>query len=145
MGESPTPKVPAIRGRPFARGNSGRKRGSVNRTTVILAALLAGEAEALLRGAIKIAQDGNPSMTKFLLDRLLPRERLIKFDLPPMFSADDAVEALGSIMREVSEGRITPSEGAAIAALVDSYSKAIDMADLVNRVNSLEAEVRGVK
>ena len=42
----------------------------------------------------------------------MPRDRLVKLDLPEMVFADDGVEALGCVMRAVSEGAITPSEGA---------------------------------
>jgi hypothetical protein len=57
--------------------------------------------------------------------------------------ADDAVEALGRIMRAVSEGVISPSEGAALATLSNSYANAIDKADLVQRLDSLEAQIKG--
>ena len=55
--------------------------------------------------------------------------------------ADDAVAALGDVMRAVSEARISPSEGAALATLVKSYTEAIDKADVVNRLDALEAQV----
>ena len=57
--------------------------------------------------------------------------------------ADDAVEALGSIVRAVSEGAITPGEGADMANLVNSYTRAIDNADLVKRMDALEARMNG--
>jgi hypothetical protein len=79
-------------------------------------------------------------MLKFLVGRILPRERLIKLDLPRMELADDVVVALGSVMRAVSDGRISPSEGAALATLINSQQKAIDMADVVKRLDSLEAQ-----
>jgi hypothetical protein len=137
------PRVPAIRGRPFGHGNPGRKPGSKNRTTLVAAALLHGEAEQLLRKAVDLAMGGNLVMLKFLLGRMLPRERLIELDLPRMDFADDAVEALGCIMRAVSEGKISPSEGAALAGVINSYSHAIDMADVVKRLDALEAQVKG--
>ena len=99
----------ALRGRPFLPGNRGRKPGSKNRTTVVAAALLDGEAEGLLRKAVKLAKDGDVPMLKFFLDRLLPRDRRIKFDLPHMQFADDAVEAHGRILRAVSEAQISPN------------------------------------
>ncbi len=133
--------VPAPRGRPFANGNSGRKRGSKNRRTLVAAALLEGDAEELLRKAVELAKAGNPTMLKFLLEQLLPKERLIKLDLPSMDFADDAVAALGQIMRAVSEGRISPSEGASLATLVKSYTEAIDKADVVKRLDALEARL----
>jgi len=93
--------VPAARGRPFANGNPGRKPGSKNRTTLIAAALLDGEEEELVRKAVELAKAGNVPMLKFLLGRILPRERTIKFHLPQMDFADDGVAALAQIMRAV--------------------------------------------
>jgi hypothetical protein len=83
-------------------------------------------------------------MLKFLLSRILPRDRVIKLDLPQMDFADDAVEALGQIMRAVSEGRISPSEGASLATLMKSYTDAIDLADVAKRLDALEAQIKGV-
>jgi len=141
---NPEPRlVPATRGRPFANGNSGRRTGSKNRTTLVAAAVLEGEVEELVRKAVELAKAGDVVMLKFLLGRILPRERLVKLDLPSMDFADDAVEALGCIMRAVSEGAISPSEGAAVAPLIDSYARAIDLADVVKRVDSMEAQIRG--
>jgi hypothetical protein len=137
-------KISATRGRPFAEGNPGRKPGSKNRSTQLAAALVEGETEALLRTATQLARAGNVPMLKFLLGRFLPRDRLVKLDLPQMVFADDGVEALGSIMRAVSEGEITPSEGAALATIVKSYTDAIDMADVVKRLDVLEAKLKAV-
>jgi hypothetical protein len=137
------PKAATSPGRPFAKGNPGRPTGSKNRTTLLAAALLEGKCDKLLGKAFKLAEAGNVPMLKFLLGRLLPRERLINLDLPTMEFADDAVEALGHIMRAVSEGRISPSEGAALAALINSQTHAIDMADVVKRLDSLEAKIMG--
>ena len=97
----------------------------------------------MLRKAVALAKAGDVGMLKFLLGRVLPRERLIKFDLPDMDFADDAVEVLGHIMRAVSEARISPSEGATLATLVNSYREAIDVADVVKRLDSLEAAIKG--
>jgi hypothetical protein len=129
------------RGRPFAEGNPGRTRGSKNRTTLVASALLEGEAQELLRKAVELAMGGDVVMLKLLLGRILPRDRLIKLDLTRMEFADDAVEAIGGVVRAVSEGRISPSEGAALAGLINSYTHAIDMADVVKRLDALEAQV----
>jgi hypothetical protein len=99
--------------------------------------------EALLRTAIQLARAGNVPMLKFLLSRTMPRDRLVKLDLPKMIFADDGVEAVGRIMRAVFEGAITPSEGAALATIVKSYTGAIEMADVVKRLDALESQIRG--
>ena len=92
-------------------------RSPRNRTSVVAAALVQDECEELMRKALQVAMAGDVVMLKFLLS-WVPRERLIKFELPTM-SADDAVEAHGSVLRAVSEGEITPSEGAPVAELIN--------------------------
>jgi hypothetical protein len=64
--------LPAPRGRPFAKGNAGRKPGSKNRITVVAGALLDGATEDLVRTAVEIAKAGDVPMLKFLLGRILP-------------------------------------------------------------------------
>ena len=71
---------------------------------------LARLAGKLVRKAVELAKAGDVPMLKFLLGRVLPRERMIKLNLPPMDFADDGVAALGQIVRKVSEGEITPAD-----------------------------------
>jgi hypothetical protein len=136
------PEPTNIRGRPFEKGNPGRRRGSKNRRSLVSAALLADEEQKLVRKAVHLAEAGDVQMLKFLLGRVLPRERVITVDLPPMVHADDAVDGLGSIMHAVSEGKISPSEGAALATIVNSYSRAIDVADMVKRLEGIETKMQ---
>ena len=143
MPDQTTSTTPAVRGRPFAKGNGGRRPGSKNQNTLILQALSNGDKEGLLRKGLELAKVGDVAMLKFFLSRMLPRERSIIIDLPKMESADDAVEALGAITSAVCEGKITPGEAAQLAALVNSYSRAIDMTDLVKRIDALEARING--
>jgi hypothetical protein len=101
-------QISAPRGRPFAKGNSGRKRGSKNRTTLLGAALLQDRQSDLLRTAIELACGGNVPMLKFLLGCSLPRERLITIDLPAIETADDAIEAYDRIIEAVTTGQNHP-------------------------------------
>ncbi len=144
MGQSqdPSSRVPSVRGRPFRKGNGGRKPGSRNRTTVIAAALAQGDEAALTQKAKEVALAGDVPMLKFFLGRMLPRERLIKLDLPRMNFADDAVEVLDAIMLGIAEGKITPSEGAALATVVNSTARAIEIVDVVKRVDALEKQIQ---
>ena len=68
------------RGRPgaFRRGNPGRPRGARNKSTLAAMALLEGEAEALTRKAVELALGGDTVALKLVLDRILPRERLVR-------------------------------------------------------------------
>jgi hypothetical protein len=143
MTDQTTTTTPAVRGKPFPEGNSGRPLGSKNKSSLILAAVSDGDKAELVRRGLELAMAGDVAMLKFFLSRISPRERSIRIDLPKMEFADDAVEALGSILRAVSEGSITPGEGADLANLVNCYSRAIDNADLVKRVDALEARING--
>jgi hypothetical protein len=58
---------------------SGRKPDTRNRASVVAAAV-EGECEKLVRTALQLAKTDNVVILKFLLGRLLPRKRLIKFE-----------------------------------------------------------------
>jgi hypothetical protein len=127
------------RGKPFEKGNPGRPPGSKNRTTQVAAALLSGEENELVRKAVELAKAGNVPMIKFLLGRVLPRERTVKVDLPTLVSAIDAASALERIVGVVADGTLSPAEGAAIASLISAFSKAAEIADHEIRLARLEA------
>jgi hypothetical protein len=141
---NPQPNSPG-RGRPFEKGNGGRRPGSRNRTTLVAEALLKGEEFELVRKAVELAKAGDVPMLKFLLDRILPKERSVRVDLPAMEYAYDAVDALGAIIDAVGTGRIAPSEAAALASLVAVYARTIDTADLESRLETIEKELKDLK
>jgi hypothetical protein len=131
-----------VRGRPFPAGNPGRPSGSRNRSTVVVEALVDGEAQELLRKGIELAKAGDPTMLRFFLERLVPRDRKVRVDLPPLETAEDAVEALAVLAQAASEGGITPVEGASLSTPIVGFLRAIDVVELTRRVEALEAQVR---
>jgi hypothetical protein len=136
---------PHVRGRPFAKGNGGRKPGSKNRTTLVAEALLKGEEAELVRKAIELAKAGDVQMLKFLLDRVLPKERSVHVDLPAMERADDAVDALGAIINAVGTGQIAPSEGSAIASLVVARAHIMNDTELKLRLDDIEKRQKKIQ
>jgi hypothetical protein len=126
------------RGRPFEKGNGGRKPGSKNRTTRVADALLKGEEVELVRKAVELAKAGDVPMLKFLLDRILPKERSVHVELPALVGAPDAVEALAALIKAASTGQISPSEAAAQASMVATYARIINVAELEERVEKME-------
>ena len=139
------PPTPNGRGRPFARGNPGRRRGSKNRTTLVAEALLKDEEHELLRKGIELAKAGNVPMLKLFLEPMLPKERSVRVDLPPMESASDAVDRLGAIVDAAVTGQIAPSEAAALANLVAAYARITDVAEFGERLDNIEKELRALK
>jgi hypothetical protein len=46
---------------------------------------------------------------------------------------------VAAIVRAIAEGSITPTEGAAMAAVVNAQTRTIDVADVVKRLDTIEA------
>jgi hypothetical protein len=139
------PLAPRRRGRPFEKGNSGRRLGSRNRTTVVAEALLRNEEIELVRKAIEMAKAGDAQMLKFLLDRILPKERPVRVDLPPIDRASDAADALRAVIDAVSAGRIAPSEGSSLASLVAAYAHSINIATVELRIDDIEKRQKEIQ
>ena len=149
MADGASPKPPGrVRGRPFERGRSGnpagRRAGSLNKTTEAAAALLAGESEALTRRAVELALVGDPTAMRLCLERILPacRERSVKFALPPIESAADIAAAMKAVTSALADGAITPGEAATIAAVVDTFVRAIETSDFEQRLQELETTLK---
>ena len=139
----PSPSVQKRpRGRPFAKGNGGRKLGSRNRASLLADALLEGEEEELVRKGIELAKAGDPQMLKFFLDRILSKERPVKIDLPLIESRRDLTAAYAAIVKAAGAGEISPSEGNAVAGLLASVAKFIDDAEVEARLCKLEEELK---
>jgi len=55
-----------------------------------------------------------------------------------MQSAADAAKAAGAVLAAVAEGELTPTEGAHIMALVETYRRTLETTELEARVAALE-------
>src|SRR5262249_37565586 len=109
-------------------------------TTMAVEALLDGEAETLTRKAIELAKAGDLAALRVCLDRIAPprKDRPVLFELPPVTSAADAVQASGALVAAVAEGELTPSEAGELGKLVEAYIKALEATDFAERLDKLE-------
>lgn len=128
----------------FAKGHSanprGRPRGSRNRATMEIEALLDADANKLGRVAIKKALGGDMAALKLCLDRIAPptRERTVIVELPELNEAQDIAIASAGIIRAVSRGEIGVATGETLLRLLDSHRRVIESADLEKRIVALE-------
>ena len=122
----------------FRRGNPGRPRGARNKSTLAALALLEGEAEALARKVVELALAGDMMAIKVCLDRLLPRDRVVRLPLP-LRTLADLDRASGGIGAAVLRGQITPAEAGALAGLVDARRRVLEATELERRLAALEA------
>lgn len=124
----------------FTAGNPGRPPGARHKATRAALALLDGEAEALTRQAVTLALEGDTTALRLCLERIAPpkRDAPVTFDLPPMQSAADAAKAAGAVLDAVALGDLTPTEGAHIMGLVETYRRTLETTELEARVTALE-------
>jgi Family of unknown function (DUF5681) len=128
---------------PGKSGNpAGRPKGALNRSTVAAMTLLEGEAEALTRKAVDLALAGDTVALRLCLERLVApvKDRPIQsgsVTLPPV-EPGNVARAVAVVVEAVAAGSLTPSEGQALAGLLDAHRKAIETDDFERRLAELE-------
>lgn len=127
--------------KPGQSGNpAGKPKGARNATTRLVEALLDGEAEELVRDALKRAKDGDVPTLRLFLERLVPprKDSPISIELPPIDTVADAKAASAAVLGAVAKGDITPSEGAAVMGLLVSHKLIVEATDFEARLAALE-------
>jgi hypothetical protein len=135
-----TTVVHKVRGRPFQPGNPGRPPGSKNRTTQLLEQLAEEQAEQLVQKALELAQGGDVTCLRMLLDRLWPQRKgqPINVAMPPINTSQDVLPAIASIWTAIGEGRLTPDEASALSVVIERSVQAIELHDITKRIAALE-------
>lgn len=124
----------------FGPGNPGKPAGARHKATQAALALLDGEAGALTRKAVEMALAGDTTALRLCLERIAPprRDAPVQFTLPRMETARDAAKAAGAVLEAVAAGELTPTEGAHLMALVETYRRTLETTELEARVAALE-------
>ena len=129
----------------FQKGQSGnpngKPKGTRHRVTMAAETLMEGEAEAITRTAIELAKGGDGPALRLCMDRIYParKDRPVRFGLPPIERAADAVASHVALVGAVARGDLTPSEAGDLARLVDNYTRAVEATDILTRLARLEA------
>jgi hypothetical protein len=99
----------------------------------------------VLATVVEKAKAGDMVAAGLILHRTWPprRGRLIRLAMPPITSAADLPVALASVLRAVTTEKITPDEGVAVAGLLETARRAIETADMEERLVALENHVHG--
>ena len=128
------------RGRPFEPGNPGRPPGSKNKITQMVEQLAEGQAEQLVQKVLDLAQAGDVSCLRMMLDRLWPprKGQPVNVVMPPINTSQDVLPAIASIWTAIREGRLTPDEASALSIVIDRSIQAIELHDVAKRIAALE-------
>ncbi|MEX0328428.1 MAG: DUF5681 domain-containing protein [Ruegeria sp.] len=126
----------------FAPGNSGRPRGARHRITRAVEELLEGQSEQITQKAVEMALEGDSTALRLCLERIAPtrKDAPVNFELPPIKSAEDASEAAQAVLQAVSQGEVTPLEGATVMGLVEQFRRVLETTELERRITALEAK-----
>ena|SRR5579884_2767574 len=129
-------------GRPFQPGNPGKPKGARNKATVAIEAMLEGRAEAIGDKLVEAALAGDATALRLAVERLAPvrRGRPVRFALPPLKTAAELPDALAAVITAVSRGELTPEEGVSLAQIIESRRRAIETAEIEQRVAVLEQQ-----
>jgi hypothetical protein len=138
-------KAGETRGRPFEPGNPGgpgRPVGSRNKATLALDQIADDAGKAILEKMVEAAKDGDLRAADLVLSRIWParKGRPISLELPKINTAADLVTSLGRVADAVAAGDITPDEGQAVSAVLETKRRAIETLELETRITALEKE-----
>jgi len=111
------------RGRPFQAGNQaskGRPAGSRDKVTLISQELFGEYSEALTRKCIDMSLQGDASTMRLSMERISPprKDAPIEFDLPEIKTLADLPVAGNAVLRAVSRGELSLSEGQKLMDMV---------------------------
>jgi hypothetical protein len=125
----------------FKAGNPGKRRGTRNKATILAQKMLHDAAGRLTATAIDMALQGDPAALKLCMARILPpaKDTPIEFELPEIGGAYAASCTATDILGRVASGAMTPTEGQAALALLETFSRICEMADIETRLAALEA------
>ena len=124
----------------FGPGNPGKPQGARHKATQAALALLNGQAEALTQKAVETALAGDTAALRLCLERIAPprKDAPVTFALPPMTTAADAAKGAAAVLTAVATGDLTPTEGAHVMGLIETYRRTLETTELEARLAALE-------
>jgi hypothetical protein len=131
---------------PGQSGNpAGRPKGVRAKAALFAEGLFDGEAEELIREAVRMAKAGDIAAMRLCLDRITPRrrDRVAPFELPPLDGAASVVSGLADIAAAVSAGDLSPLEADAMSRVLDRYLRSLEHIDIEQRIAKLQREGGG--
>jgi hypothetical protein len=129
----------------FAKGSSGnvagKPPGTRTKRTRALEEILDQHSQEILEKGIAVALGGDTTMLRTLIGLLIPaRRRPVKFEIPVINNAQDALLASRLIVAGTAAGEITPDEAAQLGKVLELHARLVEVHDLEGRLVELERE-----
>ena len=124
----------------------GRKAGVPNKATAEIRSLAREHGPAAIAELARLAKEAQSEQARIaacnaLLDRAYGRSQTsqpIEIDLPDISTLDGITKALTTIITVTAEGKLTPAEAHCLSGVIETQRKAIETAELENRIKLLE-------
>ncbi len=139
-------------GRGGVREGAGRPAGSLNRRTVEMAGALA-QGLSPLEYMLGILRDENASEERrtwaaekaapFFHPKPAPMPRLVRLSLPKVDTAEGVKAAFARLVEATAAGELAPTEAQSFVAIIEAQRRAIETADVLERVEALEQATAG--
>ncbi|MCJ2135609.1 DUF5681 domain-containing protein [Methylobacterium sp. J-026] len=129
---------------PGKSGNpAGKPRGTKNKSTQLMEALLDQWGENLTKKLIQLALKGDVQALRLVFERLMPvrKDRPITFPLPEITTALDIPRATAAILEGATNGELSPSDAEALMGLIEGHRGAIETHILAAEVAEVRAMV----
>ena len=129
------------------RGGPGRPRGSRNAVNLILDQLAIDGAETMVKKMIEAAAEGDRVAARLVLNRIwsAPKGRSVGIELPPIRKPADLLAAHAKVTEAITAETITPQDGAALSAVLETHRRAFELCAQEERVEKLETELRRLR
>lgn len=127
-------------GAPPAPGSRASRAKASDAPGDLVGRLFADKAKAIAEKAAELAVGGDVPSIRLVLDRIAPapKERPVRFELPPVNSAADLPGAVMALMQATARGDLVPSEAAQLAGVLEQYRKQTEAAEFEARLKALE-------
>ena len=109
-------------------GGPGRPRGSRNAVNQLLDQLAEGDRVA----------------ARLVLSRVwsAPKGRPIEVELPLIRTPEDLLLAHACVVAAVSDGRLTPQDGASLSTMLETHRRAFELVAQERKIDDLDSRVR---
>lgn len=132
-----------------ARPGAGRPRGTTNQRSAAMALEALGSGQTPAAYLVAVMRDPEADekrrdwaaekLAPFVHPRPTPVDRTVQLTLPDTSTIAGIDQALSCIIVAMGAGEISPSEGASFINAIEARRRAIDTADLLKRIEELEA------